>query len=666
MAGSWHWNLEATKSWYRHELSWGAVMRISSVHIENFRSFEDEMLPLNNYTCLVGPNGAGKSTVLTALNVFFRESENLPTDLSQLDQEDFHRKHIDKPIQITVTFTDLDDEARKDFSHYVRQNQLVVSAVATFDDATGKAQVTQYGQRLGMRAFAPFFEAADAGKRVSELKDTYAGLRGTYPNLPAPGTKEAMIRALHDFEAARPGQCELIPSEDQFYGFSKGGNLLDKHIQWVYVPAVKDVTSEQVEARNSALGKLLARTVRSKTNFDETVKALRAEMQQQYQALLDGNQHVLDDVSSALQTRLSEWAHPDARLRLQWKQDSDKSVRVEEPWAHILAGEGDFEGELARFGHGLQRSYLLALLQELAGTDAAGGPTLILACEEPELYQHPPQARHLAAVLNKLSRGNAQVIASTHAPLFVSGEGFEDVRMVRKDAGSPCSSISHMSFSEISKSVAKATGKHPVKPEGALAKVHQALQPALNEMFFTHRLVLVEGLEDVAYILAYLNLLEKSEEYRSTGCHIVAANGKSELLQPLVIAKHMKIPTYLVFDADADKSDKNGSKAKHERDNKALLTLVDKPNEDPMPSQTIWGDGFTFWHADIGAVVEAEIGEEDWGKFHAEADKCYGHASGLRKNALHIGASLAFAWEADKRSDSLVLTCPQEWYHILC
>ena len=559
-------------------------MKISSVRIENFRSFEDETLPLNNYACLVGPNGAGKSTVLTALNVFFQESENLPTDLSQLDQEDFHCKRTDKPIQITVTFTDLDDEAQEDFSDYVRQGQLVVSAVATFDGATGKAQVKQYGQRLGMRAFAPFFEAADAGRKVSELKVIYDGLRETYPDISAPGTKAAMIQALRDFEAARPGECELIPSEDQFYGFSRGANRLAKHIQWVYVPAVKDATSEQVEARNSALGKLLARTVRSKTNFDETVKALRAEMQQQYQDLLDGNQHVLDDISSALQTRISEWAHPDARLRLQWKQDPDKSVRVEEPWAHILAGEGDFEGQLARFGHGLQRSYILALLQELAGTDGAGGPKLILACEEPELYQHPPQARHLAAVLNKLSHGNAQVIVSTHDPLFVSGEGFEDVRMVRKDVSNSCSSVSHMSFSEIAQCVAAATGEQPVKATGVLAKVHQALQPGLNEMFFTRRLVLVEGLEDVAYILAYLNLLEKSEEYRRMGCHIVAGNGKSELLQPLVIAKHMKIPTYLVFDADADKPDKHDSQAKHEKDNKALLTLVGKLDEDPMPN----------------------------------------------------------------------------------
>ena len=56
-------------------------MKISSVRIEKFRSFEDTTIPLNDYACLVGPNGAGKSNVLTALNVFFRESENFPTDL---------------------------------------------------------------------------------------------------------------------------------------------------------------------------------------------------------------------------------------------------------------------------------------------------------------------------------------------------------------------------------------------------------------------------------------------------------------------------------------------------------------------------------------------------------------------------------------------------------
>lgn len=634
-------------------------MRIVSVRIENFRSFADATIPFNDYTCLAGPNGAGKSTVLTALNVFFRETENLSTDLNQLNAEDFHCRETGEPIRITLVFSDLSDEAKEDFANYVRQGQLVVSAVATFDPATGKAQVKQFGQRLAMRAFAPFFEAADVGKKVVELKEIYTGIRETYSDLPVPGTKDAMIQALRDYEAGRPDECELIQSEDQFYGFSKGANRLAKHIQWVYVPAVKDATSEQVEARNSALGKLLARTVRSKTNFDETVKELRTDIQKQYQALLDKNQNALDDISKALQTRLSEWAHPDARLRLQWKQDPDKSVRIEEPWAHILAGEGDFEGELARFGHGLQRSYLLALLQELAGTDAEGNPTLILACEEPELYQHPPQARHLASVLHNLSRGNSQVIVCTHNPLFVSGEGFEDVRMVRKEKGDRRSTISHMRFEDIAAAIAGTVGEAPTKPEGALAKVHQALQPGLNEMFFTRRLVLVEGLEDVAYILAYLNLLDRSDDFRRIGCHIVPANGKSELLQPLVIARHMGIPTYLIFDSDADKPDKSGSRAKHEKDNKALLKLAGHPDGDPMPAATVCGTGFTMWHSDIGAVVETEIGTDDWATYRAEADKRYGHAGGLRKNSLHIGASLAFAWEAGKRPPSLERLCSE-------
>ena len=35
-------------------------MKIDSVRIENFRSFADATISLNDYACLVGPNGAGK------------------------------------------------------------------------------------------------------------------------------------------------------------------------------------------------------------------------------------------------------------------------------------------------------------------------------------------------------------------------------------------------------------------------------------------------------------------------------------------------------------------------------------------------------------------------------------------------------------------------------
>lgn len=631
-------------------------MKIESVRIENLRTFADVTVPFDNYACLVGPNGAGKSTILCALNIFFRESENVSTDLIQLDLEDFHRKRTENPIRITVTFKDLSDEAKQDFSDYFRQEKLVVSAVATFDEGTQKAEVKQYGQRLGMKKFAKFFVAHAEGKRVSELKEVYGEIKKEYPDLPKPGTKDSMTQSLRDYEAAHPDLCELILSEDQFYGFSKGQDRLAKHVQWVYIPAVKDPTTEQTEARNSALGKLLARTVRSKIKFNETIKSLREKMQKEYQTLLDENQDALDDISEELQKRLVEWSHPDATLRLRWKQDPDKSVRVDEPWAHIIAGEADFEGELARFGHGFQRSYLFALLQELAVTNNAVSSTLILACEEPELYQHPPQVRHLADILQKLSEGSSQVIVSTHNPLFVSGEGFESVRMVRKEIGNSGSSVSHMSYDQVAEAFTSAAGRPPMKPAGALAKIHQIFQSSVNEMFFAHRLIFVEGLEDVAYILTYLELLGKLDDYRRIGCHIVPVNGKSQLLMPLIIAKHMNIPTYVVFDADSDQEKYQDN---HKKDNKAILSPLGEPLQDPLPDTTLWGSGFTMWHSNLGSTVKNDIGEDKWKLFQEKADSMYGQAGNLKKNSLHIGAVLALAWEDGKQSENLKRLCEE-------
>jgi putative ATP-dependent endonuclease of the OLD family len=494
--------------------------------------------------------------------------------------------------------------------------------------------------------------------KVAELKALYSAIPKDIV-LPAPGTKDAMIEALHTYEAEHSDECELQPSEDQFYGVSKGANRLANHVQWVYVPAVKDAASEQLEARNTALGKLLARTVRAKTNFEESVKTLRTNMQTQYEALLSENQHVLEALSKSLKARLVEWAHPEATIKLEWRQDPDKSVRVDEPLARIIAGEGLFEGELARFGHGLQRSYLLALLQELASVNDAASPRLILAVEEPELYQHPPQARHLATVLQNLGAGNSQIDISTHSPLFVSGEGFENVRMVRKNVADRRSTVKHMTYADIAAAVAAATGDTAKKPEGILAKIHQSLQPSLNEMFFSTRLILVEGLEDTGYLSAYLHLMNRWGEYRRGGCHIVPVNGKSELIQPLAIAKRMGIPTFVVFDSDADKPDHSGSRAKHEKDNKALLTLLGNAGENPMPPATVWGGGFVMWHSDIGSTVKSEIGEADWAIYSAESDKQYGHAGGLQKNVLHIAATLEQAWKAGKRSACLERVCKE-------
>ncbi len=627
-------------------------MKIKSVRIQNFRSFEDETIEFDDYTCLVGPNGAGKSNVLCALNVFFREESGSSTDLTELQREDFHKGNTDQPVVVTVTFGDLSVEAQKDFENYFRHGELAVSAVAKFDVKTGKAPVVQHGQRKVIKDFMPFFAEK---KDATEPKDAYAQLRLKYTDLPEAKAKAKIQEALRIYEAAHPELTTLEWSDDEFYGFTKGKNRLRPYLQWVYVPAVKDAMSEHAEAKNTALARLLSRTVRSRVNFREPLDALREKTSDEYTALLQGQQASLDDVSKSLSQRLSEWAHPGARLKLEWQE---KAVSIEEPYAQIVAGEGHFDGSLPRFGHGLQRAYIVALLQELAQSSDATQPVLMLGIEEPELYQHPPQCRHLSTVLQELAENGAQVIATTHSPFFVAGDMFEKVRLVQKPQVDSVSVVRQVSSKRLRERLAEVTGHAWVaNADAALAKLHQSLQPSVNEMFFAPQLVLCEGLEDVAYILTYLSLMGRIRDARRVGCHLVPTGGKNHLIVPLAIAKQLEIPTFVVFDADSHTEDKGGRREKQRKDNSAILKLCGYDGEEPLPAATFWKCDAVMWTTEIGRVVSADFQADELARYREAARTRYDNAGDLEKNSLFIAEWLHLAWHNGKKSSSLLRLC---------
>ena len=130
-------------------------MELSQIRIKNFRSFKDETINFDEYTCLVGPNGSGKSNILQALNVFFRNTTGSSISLHIFSDEDFHHKNTNESIEITLTFERLSAEAQEDFKAYYRNGKLVVSAIAEWGGET--AEVKQYGSRLVMTDFTPYF-----------------------------------------------------------------------------------------------------------------------------------------------------------------------------------------------------------------------------------------------------------------------------------------------------------------------------------------------------------------------------------------------------------------------------------------------------------------------------------------------------------------------------
>lgn len=378
-------------------------------------------------------------------------------------------------------------------------------------------------------------------------------------------------------------------------------------------------------------------------------------MEERYQAILEHNQSLLEGLSGALQSRLHEWAHPGTSVALRWHYDPAKSVAVNEPIVRAAIGEGSFRGELARLGHGLQRSFLVALLQELSSSEDGTGPTLILGIEEPELYQHPPQARHLAGVLERLARHDAQVVVTTHSPYFVSARGFECVRMVQKVPSTGASRVSQYTFAELSEAIALALQAKPQPPTALMAAVEQILQPSQVELFFTSTPVLVEGPEDVAFIATYLHLMDKWDDFRKLGCHFVVCNGKTNMSRPLGIAIGLRVPAFVVFDGDLDDK-KNADR--HMRDNMCLLRLCGHTEYGTADGKDIWWQNGVMWHTKIAKGVLADLGKESWEAAEATAKAMEGLTDGVgRKNALLIAATLEILWDDGKKSDRLTNLC---------
>jgi predicted ATP-dependent endonuclease of OLD family len=467
-------------------------MKLTEIRIQNFRSFRDETIPLDDYTCLVGPNGTGKSAVLMALNVFFRENDSTVTNVLDLTKQDFHHENVQEPVKITVTFEDLpseDDplvskEAKELIKLYARQDKLVLFAQAEWNPTTESAPVKQYGSRLVMKELKPYFRAKETGAKVTELREIYNKLQAKFSELPRATTGTAMYDNLQEYENKRPDECSMEDGKCECYGFTGGLYRLADLVQWVYIPAVKDASSEQEEGSKTALGQLLQRTVRAKIDFKDELAALEEEAEAKYETILEGKKNALKDLGLAIQESLRDWTNPRAAFELEWQGDFAKAGR---PIAKAKVGEDAFIGEISRLGHGMQRGFLVAILKELVRNEQKGGPKLLLGFEEPELYQHPPQAQHIQGVLERLTepKNNSQVIVTTHSPYFVSSKGFKNIRMFRKCGKRPYSVVKWTDYTKVEKRLTEAFGKETQSPTKLMATVGQIMQTSQKELFFS-------------------------------------------------------------------------------------------------------------------------------------------------------------------------------------
>src|ERR1700736_4013090 len=173
-------------------------MLLKSVRLQNFRSVRDATLVCEPLTALVGPNGSGKSAFLRALDIFYTVNPSI-------DAEDFYNCEMAKPIEMTLTFTQLEAEAREQFQSYLRGDELAVTRVISHLD--GRFTTYYHGARLQN----PDFRSIRQKDTGAERKFAYEELRlknGRYSDLKKWTSIKAADAAMIEWEMAHPDQCE--------------------------------------------------------------------------------------------------------------------------------------------------------------------------------------------------------------------------------------------------------------------------------------------------------------------------------------------------------------------------------------------------------------------------------------------------------------------------
>jgi len=595
---------------------------IKFLRVQNFRCIKDETLDSEELTALLGPNGSGKSSFLRALNIFYDPN-------ARYTEEDFYNKDISQNIIITIKYVKLSHEEKKLFQKYVEDGELTVEKEVRWPYSRGSQKY--YGTSLQNPQFQDFRSA-----KGTDLRRQYEKLREMekYSSFPRYTNKDDAGSTLSSWEQSHPDGCIRERDDGQFFGFKEVGEAhLERYTKFLFIPAVRDASDDATESKGAVISELMDLVVRSTLSQRKEIEEFRENTQSRYREIFDPTK--LEELKT-LEKRLSETLQtyvPDSSITINWQEASGFDIPM--PRANVKLVEDEYPSPVGYTGHGLQRAFILTLLQHLAlaklpselseqdieGKTSFEIPSLIIGIEEPELYQHPNRQRHFSNVLLKLSTEGipgiatqTQVIYSTHSPLFVDLERFNQIRVFHKETveeGLPKQTIiEKTTLDEVAKIIEKADDQ----PEGTYTgetlkpRLRSLFRPWLNEGFFANKAVLVEGIEDRAAILATAK--SRGYDFESLGISVLPCMGKTCLDRPYAIFQSLGIPVYVIWD-----SDEGGRDAKVE-DNHRMLRLLGREIED-WPE--IIEDNFACFKQKLMTTFKNEIGNEF---FDAKIKEC--------------------------------------------
>jgi len=576
-------------------------MRIKNISIKNYKCFENLDFDFENLAVFVGENNCGKSALLSAIDDFFNSSGKR----TPISNDDFYinpKGERAKKLSITMEFSNLSENAISEFKEYTVTPSVTFKLTCTSDGTRVTSKIT--GIRMGMTDFAKAFELSK-NPPVSNFNAEYERLANIYeiPSSKEAKNKDSKLDSLREYESSNITKCVKIESNDEAYGTVGPNPRISKYIQWILIPAVKDASDEEKEGKN-ILTELISFAARKKTNFDQRMEDIEASVSKELDGLQKDQHNALQELTGQLNTEFQQISMGAEKIALKWEHDST-ALNISPPKAAANIVSGAHSGPVRMFGHGLQRNYLVAIfkaLSKMSGEDE-DATNLILAFEEPELYQHPPQARLLSQYLRQLSQFE-QVLITTHSPAFIHPDFFGKLFRVEKSSG--CAKIHGCTLAEFTSRMSTIFDQEKESISSTASSLYTLIHLYITEIFFSKYVVIVEGLEDTGYIEGIIDSTNSREEILKLGVNIIPVLGKNEITPVIELCKAYNIPHYVLYDSDSSHKDKKKSTAENTaKTNGRVFNQLEIENPDGYLTENIEGENYTVWQEDIRTAVLA-------------------------------------------------------------
>lgn len=524
-------------------------MFISSATIENYRAVQRISVSFQEYNTFIGYNGSGKSSILRAIDWFFTGSP--------LEEEDYHFSQTEgtrsRHVSVEITFTGLDAIDRRNFGKYARGEEMTLKRTSY---ASGDAKL------FGMtRVHTKLRETLQLGG-IAAIRKSIRDILSS-EDLPFPeewetiSSKKKLLEFIEEWESDSGNWKHLndVPEDDASHlkGVA-GSSLVQSQTGFIFIPAAPDLSEEfSSEDKQSALSILLGSLMKDSVNTAiEAWKTDNADVLIELDNLLQGStRNDLEEYSNTVNSYLNSY-DPNSTFKIDLSLP-DWNPKVQ-PVAQATLSQDGLAFPVEKMGHGTQRATLLAVLQAVAerrtvtspdGDTHCPGENLIVVIEEPEVYQHPVQARKLATALrNAAETKSIQVICATHSPYFVSASNLSSThRVVPSRDGATLKGGSFVGQFE---------------DDARSGKAEKWFRTTIIEGLFSEACLVVEGDTD-QFVFENVKIPDSAKGNRHLslsdhGISVVNAQGGDSLWPIVNLIESFGVPCYVVHDGDSSES----------------------------------------------------------------------------------------------------------------